>query len=170
MAWTHLPARHAIDWPTPRHLRHWTEDEVGYVARHLLTAKLETIARRLGRTPRAVQALQSRLAGRLAVTRQTHLTARQWALEHGWSPQYAATLCRRARVPARRVPGGRTWLIAPGIAWPRRRRACRADYSTRLIVVGHSPSSSLTATTVGGSHRTISLRSSARASSRGPVQ
>lgn len=90
-------------------MRRWTDDEIDYVATWITRWRRSTIAARLGRSERSVKAMQERRG--IWATTQDAMTARAYALETGQSPQWVSEQCRRGRLPARRVPGGRTWLI-----------------------------------------------------------
>jgi len=100
-----------VSWPTPRHTARWRDDEIDLLGALVTKCTRVTIARKLGRTPRAVEAMQQRRRG-LCPTQQVYVTARQAALRVGLSPQYVETLCRRGRIKAHRVPGGRWWLVS----------------------------------------------------------
>lgn len=99
-----------ISWPTPRHTARWTEDEIELLASLVTRCSRLTIARRLGRTPRAVEALQQRHPG-LWATQQTCVTARQAGMLAGISHTVTYRLIQRGELRCRRVPGGRWYLV-----------------------------------------------------------
>jgi hypothetical protein len=86
-------------------LGHWTEEEDHYVGSHRATMRLETIARKLGRSPHAVY------QRRYWPTRDEYLTSGEASRISGYSSQYLTSLARRHKVKAHRVPGGRWWLF-----------------------------------------------------------
>lgn len=106
-------------WPTPRRAARWTDEDMEFAAAHLTRWTRAQIARGLGRSPRAVEQWQQR--SHQWATTQTLLTASEYARQVGRTPQTIAAQCRRGTLPARRVPGGRWWLIAPSA---RRNRRC----------------------------------------------
>lgn len=73
--------------------------------------RVETLARRLGRTPKAVLRWCER--NRVFPCRGSWWTTGQAAQVTGLSPQHLSALCRQRKLRSRRVPGGRWWLIAP---------------------------------------------------------
>lgn len=72
---------------------------------------LATLARHLGRSPKAVEQWCWRHG--CFPTRGSWYTSGEAARRTGLSPQWLTALCRERRIRARRVPGGRWWLIAP---------------------------------------------------------
>lgn len=100
-----------VTWSTMRHTARWREDEMQVVADLSPICTRVTIARRLGRTPRAVEAVQTRRAG-LRATQQTYLTARQAAFAVGVSHTVFYRWMARGDVSCHRIPGGRWWLVA----------------------------------------------------------
>jgi len=95
-------------WPTPRHGEPWTHEEDCYLSERVAYEPYAEIARALGRTTSAV-------IHRAAETHNTPmqaglLTTADLADLLGCSVQYVARLARQGRIPAHRVPGGRTWL------------------------------------------------------------
>lgn len=99
-----------VSWPTPRHTARWREDEIQLLADMVTRCSRLTIARKLGRTPRAVEAMQQRRPG-LWATQQTCLTARQVAIECGVSHTTMYRMIHDRRVRCHRLPGGRCWLL-----------------------------------------------------------
>ena len=101
-------------WPTPRHREPWTHDEDCYLSDNVGTNTYADIARHLGRSLGSVIA-------RAAKTHNTPmqaglLTTAELAELLGCSVQYVARLARSGQIPARRVPGGRTWLYPLEVA------------------------------------------------------
>ena len=127
MAWHYGLSRARVAHNTSRHKRRWSEHEIEIVATMLGHGhSIERIARYVQRSPRAVQGLQSRRPG-LCHTKLEALTARAYAQEIGVSSQWVATLCRQGRLPARRVPGGRWWMIDPNWQKPDHGSSARVD-------------------------------------------
>lgn len=128
MGMPHWPTYAETTWRTPRHGRRWTEAEIQYVADHVHCYTRERLARRLGRTPRAVENLQARHPG-LSATTGEYLTSQQLADLTGYSPQHVTHLVRTGRLRARRKPGSTWWLFDQRIVdrlASRRGRECRA--------------------------------------------
>lgn len=94
----------------PAH-RPWSAAERDYLIDRLTTTPLAEIARRLGRTPKAVSRYCEREG--LYPTRQDLLTSGDAAPLYGLTPQRLTALARAGRIPARRVPGGTWWLFEP---------------------------------------------------------
>lgn len=92
-----------------RHGERWTWAEDATLTLNVQRQSVETLARRLGRSPRAVRKRFRRL--NLAPTRDEWLTSTQAAAVMGCTPQWVTHLARQGRIRARRVPGGAWWLI-----------------------------------------------------------
>ncbi len=92
-----------------RHKRRWTPAEEEYLAAQLTRRPRAQIARRLGRTEKAVARYCERRGW--YPTRMDRLTSGMLARETGLSPQRLTALARAGRLAARRVPGGRWWLF-----------------------------------------------------------
>lgn len=99
-----------VSWPTPRHTARWTEAEIQTLAELVTRRSRLAIARQLGRTPRAVEAMQQRRPG-LWATQQDAVTARQAAQIIGVSHTVMYRWLAAGRLRAHRLPGGRVWLI-----------------------------------------------------------
>lgn len=72
----------------------------------------ETIARKLGRSVKAIEN-RSRRTG-CWPTKGDLMTSGEAAKISGWSQQWCIKLAKREKFKAKRVPGGRWWLIDPG--------------------------------------------------------
>lgn len=97
--------------------RPWTTDECHFVSSHIRIWRVETIAARIGRTPKAVRRWCER--NRVAATRDEWVTSGIAAEMTGLTPQGLTKMARAGRVTAQRVPGGRWWLFRPS-GLPRR--------------------------------------------------
>lgn len=89
--------------------RRWTADDEWVVISRLTRWRVETIARHLGRTPKAVRRWMER-TGQYPQT-QDLVTSGVAAEVTGRSPGHLRRLARTGRVRARRVPDGRHWLF-----------------------------------------------------------
>jgi hypothetical protein len=67
--------------------------------------RLETIARKLGRSQRSVYKRG------YWPTRDEYLTSGQASQVTGYTPQYLTSLARKHKIKAHRVPGGKWWLF-----------------------------------------------------------
>lgn len=92
-----------------RHGSPWTLAEDFALMGMIGTMRPATIARRLGRSERAVIRRCNRL--HLAASKDGVVTSGVAAQLTGLSPQYLTRLARQGRIPARRMPGGRWWLF-----------------------------------------------------------
>lgn len=91
--------------------RRWTVDDEWVVLTRVRVWRVETIARRLGRTPKAVRRWCER--NRVAPTTDEWVTSGIAAGLTGLSPQRLTALARAKRIRARRVSGGSWWLFDP---------------------------------------------------------
>jgi excisionase family DNA binding protein len=91
--------------------RRWTVTEQTFVVDRLTIWRIETIAAHLGRTPKAVIRWCERHGQ--AVCHQDLWTTGMVGAAIGRSDATVRRWAREGRIPARRVPGGRRWLIDP---------------------------------------------------------
>lgn len=91
--------------------KRWTAAEAISAALWVGRYRDATIARKLGRTPKAVR--QWRERQRLFPSTQEWLTTSQAAELAGVSDRAMRRWARAGRVNAHRLPGGRRWLIDP---------------------------------------------------------
>jgi hypothetical protein len=90
---------------------HYTFDEEALIVSRLTCWTRPTIARHLGRTPRAIRGWCWRHGQN---PRNQHLlTSGQAAKITGLSQQWLTEMARAGRIKARREPGGRWWLFSP---------------------------------------------------------
>lgn len=91
--------------------RAWSFAEMSFVDLHVGTLTDAQIGAYLGRTPKAVR--QWRERNHIAPTRTTArwMTSGEAARMLGVSQQTVTRWCRTKQIPARRVPGGRWWLV-----------------------------------------------------------
>lgn len=101
----------ATDWETNRRARRWSEEEIQLVSDWMLMRTPAEIARRLGRSLRAVE--QICVKHHLYATRQHYVTSREAARITGLSQQWLTELVRTKRLRAIRIRGGRWWLFNP---------------------------------------------------------
>lgn len=104
--------------------RPWSFAEMSFVDLHAGTLTDAQISVYLDRTPTAIRAWRWR--NRIAATRTTArwITTGEAARLVGVSQQTITAWARHKRIPARRVPGGRWWLVE--WAWAVRGDAGRA--------------------------------------------
>lgn len=95
----------------------WSRAEELLVIQEVDRLRTETLARRLGRTPKAVRRWCER--NRVWATDGGRLTSGWAARASGYTPQALTAMARAGRIGARRVPGGRWWLFDPD-ALPRK--------------------------------------------------
>lgn len=94
-----------------RYGRRHSEDEIQLVSDWLLYLTPQQIARRLGRTVRAIEDICKK--HHIAATRHGYLTSTEAARKTGLSPQYLTELARAKKLRAIRIRGGRWWLFNP---------------------------------------------------------
>lgn len=89
----------------------WTETEAFTVEALVHEWTDERLARRLGRTAKAVR--QWRERNGVYPTQYGWLRSGEAAVETGMTAQGLTRAAREGRISARRVPGGRWWLFDP---------------------------------------------------------
>lgn len=91
--------------------RLWTADEEFILILRRENWKVETIARKLGRTPKAVLMKARKL--NCWPTNGELMTSGEAAKISGYTQQWCVKLAKKKKVKAKRTPGGRWWLFSP---------------------------------------------------------
>lgn len=91
--------------------RRWTASEECAVVIRIGRQSIPAIARRLGRTERAVRHWCD--DHHVCATRDEWVTSGVAAKLTGYTPQGLTKMARSGRIRAHRIPGGRWWLFSP---------------------------------------------------------